>query len=62
MLAANRTDANQVIVENLPTAAEVAAANTYELAEMDAWLRHRERSFVSQCAAEGARRQAGWAE
>jgi Tannase-like family of unknown function (DUF6351) len=38
MLAANRTDGNQVIIENAPTAAEIAAANTYELAEMDAWL------------------------
>jgi Tannase-like family of unknown function (DUF6351) len=38
MLAANGSDGNQVIIENLPTGAEVAAANTYELAEMDAWL------------------------
>lgn len=38
MLAANRTDGNQVIIENAPTGAEIAAANTYELAEMDAWL------------------------
>ena len=38
MLAANRTDGNQVIIENMPTAAEINAANTYELAEMDAWL------------------------
>ena len=38
MLAANGTDGNQVIIENQPTAAEVNAANTYELAEMDAWL------------------------
>jgi Tannase-like family of unknown function (DUF6351) len=38
MLAANGTDGNQVIIENLPTAAESIAANTYELAEMDAWL------------------------
>jgi hypothetical protein len=38
MLAANGTDGNQVIIENAPTAAEIAAANTYELAEMDAWL------------------------
>ncbi|HEX4283214.1 MAG TPA: DUF6351 family protein [Solirubrobacteraceae bacterium] len=38
MLAANGSDGNQVIIENLPTPSEVAAANTYELAEMDAWL------------------------
>jgi hypothetical protein len=38
MLAANGTDGNQVIIENMPTAAEIAAANTYELSEMDAWL------------------------
>jgi hypothetical protein len=34
----NGTDANQVIIESLPTAAEQAAANQYELSEMDAWL------------------------
>jgi Tannase-like family of unknown function (DUF6351) len=38
MLAANGTDGNQVIIENAPTAAEIAAADTYELAQMDAWL------------------------
>lgn len=38
MLAANGTDGNQVIIENMPTGAEIAAADTYELAEMDAWL------------------------
>jgi hypothetical protein len=38
MLAATGTDGNQVIIENEPTAAEVAAANTYELSEMDSWL------------------------
>ncbi|HET9896458.1 MAG TPA: DUF6351 family protein [Streptosporangiaceae bacterium] len=38
LLAANGTDGNQVIIENQPTAAEIGAANTYELAEMDAWL------------------------
>jgi hypothetical protein len=38
MLAANGTDGNQVIIENMPTAAEITAADTYELAEMDAWL------------------------
>jgi Tannase-like family of unknown function (DUF6351) len=38
LLAANRTDGNQVIIENAPTTAETNAANTYELAEMDAWL------------------------
>jgi hypothetical protein len=38
MLAANGTDGNQVIIENMPTAAEINAASSYELAEMDAWL------------------------
>jgi len=38
LLAANGTDGNQVIIENEPTAAEVAAANTYELSQMDSWL------------------------
>jgi hypothetical protein len=38
LLAANGTAGNQVIIENQPTAAEVNAANTYELAQMDAWL------------------------
>jgi hypothetical protein len=38
LLAANGTDANQVIIENEPTGAEIAAANTYELAQMDSWL------------------------
>ena len=38
MLTGNGTDGNQVIIENMPTAAEIGAANTYELAEMDAWL------------------------
>jgi Tannase-like family of unknown function (DUF6351) len=38
LLAANGTAGNQVIIENQPTAAEVGAANTYELAQMDAWL------------------------
>ena len=38
MLAANGTDGNQVIIENMPTTAEINAADTYELAEMDAWL------------------------
>lgn len=38
LLAANGTDGNQVIIENAPTAAGVAAANAYELAAMDAWL------------------------
>ena len=38
MLTANGTDGNQVIIENMPTAAEIGAADTYELAEMDAWL------------------------
>ncbi len=38
MLAANGTDGNQVIIENMPTVADITAAETYELAEMDAWL------------------------
>ncbi len=38
MLAANGTDGNQVIIENMATPAEIIAADTYELAEMDAWL------------------------
>jgi Tannase-like family of unknown function (DUF6351) len=38
MLAANGTDGNQVIIENMPTVADITAADTYELAEMDAWL------------------------
>ena len=38
LLAANRTYGNQVIIENMPTPAEITAAGTYELAEMDAWL------------------------
>ncbi|HTX30874.1 MAG TPA: DUF6351 family protein [Solirubrobacteraceae bacterium] len=38
MLGANGTDGNQVIIETEPTAAEIGAADTYELAEMDAWL------------------------
>src|SRR6201997_4059080 len=58
MLAANGTDGNQVIIENMPTAAEINAADTYELAEMDAWLTTIG-SDHSQRAAEGAGRQAG---
>jgi hypothetical protein len=38
LLAANGTYGNQVIIENQPTAAEAAAANIYELSEMDNWL------------------------
>ncbi len=38
LLAANGTDGNQIVIENQPTAAEINAASTYELAEMDAWL------------------------
>jgi hypothetical protein len=38
LLRANGTAANQVIIENQPTAAEQAAASVYELAAMDAWL------------------------
>jgi hypothetical protein len=34
----NGTDANQVIIESEPTAAEQAAATQYELSQMDAWL------------------------
>jgi hypothetical protein len=49
MLAANGTDGNQVIIENMPTLGEINAANTYELAEMDAWLTNIEndRSHLS---------------
>lgn len=38
MTRANGTAANQVIIENLPTADEQAAANAYELNAMDRWL------------------------
>ncbi|MGH3301082.1 MAG: DUF6351 family protein [Streptosporangiaceae bacterium] len=38
LLAANGTDRNQVIIENMPTVAEINTADTYELGEMDAWL------------------------
>jgi Tannase-like family of unknown function (DUF6351) len=38
LLRQNGTAGNQVIIENLPTAAEVAAASVYELAAMDQWL------------------------
>jgi Tannase-like family of unknown function (DUF6351) len=38
LLTFNGTDANQVIIESEPTAAEQAAATQYELSEMDAWL------------------------
>ena len=50
MLAANGTAGNQVIIENLPTAAEVSAANTYELAEMDAWLTNIENDHSHRSA------------
>jgi hypothetical protein len=39
LLAVNGTDGNQVIIDNEPTAAEVSAANAYELSEMDSWLK-----------------------
>lgn len=38
LLRANGTAANQVIIENLPTAAGVAAASAYELDAMNRWL------------------------
>ncbi|WP_086839292.1 DUF6351 family protein [Amycolatopsis kentuckyensis] len=38
LLRANGTAGNQVIIENHPTAAEVAAAGAYELDAMDRWL------------------------
>ena len=50
MLAANGTDGNQVIIENMPTAAEINAANTYELAEMDAWLTNIENDHSHRSA------------
>jgi Tannase-like family of unknown function (DUF6351) len=50
MLAANGTDGNQVIIENAPTAAGVAAANSYELAEMDAWLTNIENDHSRRSA------------
>jgi hypothetical protein len=50
MLAANGTDGNQVIIENAPTPAEIAAANTYELAQMDAWLTNIENDHSHRSA------------
>jgi hypothetical protein len=38
LLRANGTAENQVIIENMPTADQVAAANAYELDAMDRWL------------------------
>jgi hypothetical protein len=38
LLRANGTAGNQVIIENQPTAAELAAASVYELGAMDRWL------------------------
>jgi hypothetical protein len=38
LLRANGTAANQVIIENQPTAAELPAAQAYELGAMDRWL------------------------
>jgi hypothetical protein len=50
MLAANGTDGNQVIIENAPTAAEITAADNYELAEMDAWLTNIENDHSHRSA------------
>ena len=50
MLAANGTDGNQVIIENMPTTAEINAADTYELAEMDAWLTNLENDHSHRSA------------
>jgi len=50
MLAANRSDGNQVIIENMPTTAEINAADTYELAEMDAWLTNIENDHSHRSA------------
>jgi len=50
MLAANGTDGNQVIIENMPTTAEINAADTYELAEMDAWLTNIENDHSHRSA------------
>jgi hypothetical protein len=50
MLAANGTDGNQVIIENAPTGAEINAASTYELAEMDAWLTNIENDHSHRSA------------
>jgi len=38
LLRANGTAGNQVVIENQPTAAELAAASVYELSAMDRWL------------------------
>jgi hypothetical protein len=50
MLAANGTDGNQVIIENMPTAAEINAADNYELAKMDAWLTNIENDHSHRSA------------
>jgi hypothetical protein len=50
MLAANGTDGNQIIIENAPTLPEIIAADTYELAEMDAWLTNIENDHSGQSA------------
>jgi len=50
MLAANGTDGNQVIIENMPTTAEINASDTYELAEMDAWLTNIENDHSHRSA------------
>ena len=50
MLAANGTAGNQVIIENMPTAAEIGAADGYELAQMDAWLTNIENDHSHQSA------------
>lgn len=50
MLAASGTDGNQVIIENAPTGAEIAAADSYELAQMDAWLTNIENDHSHRSA------------
>ena len=58
MLAADRTDGNQVIIENEPTADEVNAANTYELAQMDDWLTNIANDRSHRSAQQGSSGQA----
>jgi hypothetical protein len=50
ILAADGTDGNQVIIENMPTTVEINAADTYELAEMDAWLTNIENDHSHRSA------------
>jgi hypothetical protein len=57
LLHANGTAANQVIIENQPTAAEAAAASVYELNAMDRWLTaidadHSHRSLAAKVIAD----------